>query len=187
MSGCALRLAIICTGILGVAFAAHYAMSSKDRARIRKEFTSQPRKSEIQHTDKVHGPVEATIALVGNASSRVGDTFTLEATVVARNVVEGARFRWNIPAGLALVSGSADGQIHQVAPNSDFKTQITLRQLSNDNERVHFAVDGRDGGRTFASVSQYNSVLEETLKSQKRAVQKSMEEQARKADLLLIH
>lgn len=142
-----------------------------------------------KHTQKLRGPMGASIELVGTPPAQSGDVFVLKGVVVSEEAVKDAQFRWLIPAGVEVVSGSVRSTIAFLTPDQPFETQIVLRQVSPENARVHFKLRARGNGMKFGDSAQYNTFMQAALQASKQDLKKSTLEHAKeeKKKLKIMH
>lgn len=156
-------------------------VAKKDTSFITEE------KAAHKHTSKVRGPLTSAVELVGTAPAAAGDVFVLRAVVSSEEALKDVSFRWLVPAGVEVVSGSVRSTIAFVGPAQPFETQITLRQVSSENVRVHFKTRGKSGEMRFADSAQYNTLMQEALQASKAELKKSTLDHAKKEKYKVMH
>jgi hypothetical protein len=129
-----------------------------------------------KHTEKLSGPLSTSIELVGAAPAAAGDTFALKGVIVGASPIENVEFKWILPEGVELVNGQASGTIASVSSDKPLEVQLTLRQLSDSNQQVHLQVLAASGAQKFGHTSQYNTMMEDLLKSSQKELLKSTED-----------
>lgn len=129
----------------------------------------------LRHTQKIHGPLEAHIELIGAVPENSGDVFVLKGHVSSSKDLRDVEFKWAIPAGLEVVNGTANGYISILNADQPAAVQITLRTLASENYQVHLITAGVDGKVRFAESAQYNTLLQGMIDQSKEAQLKSTE------------
>ena len=87
-------------------------------------------------------------------------------------------FKWDIPAGLELVNGSASGTISLLQAGLPTEVQLTLRTTTGQNHQVHFVAGAADKGVGFSDTAQFNTLAQPVIDASKQARAKSTEEAA---------
>ncbi len=188
--------------VMAIAFAANRAEDAKvsaasqmagrgpaslAAAKSKKPPIPSPEKAPAhKHTHKLSGPLNSSIELVGTAPA-AGDIFVLKGVVVSASPSENVEFKWLLPEGVELVNGEASGEIASLTPDKPFEVQVTLRHVSDSNERVHLQVNGAAGTQKFGNTAQYNTLTEKLLESSRKELLKSTEEHAAKHEQKIHH
>ncbi len=187
MSG-KLSTAVMFVSILFIALAANYSDensfsedSSRAPASVRAMNSKERRlggflsKPTLRHTEKVRGPLDAKIELVGAKAEKIGDVFVLRGVVSSRSRIENATFQWSVPAGVELINGAVSGELMVVSPDQPAFVELTLRKMKDDNAQVHLMAGAVNGKTTFGDSAQYNTDIQEMLDTDRAAVKKSLE------------
>lgn len=122
----------------------------------------KPEKS-LHYTQKVRGPLQTRMEILGLAPTGAGDIFTLRATIETSESLENVEVRWSVPDGLEILKGPVSDNIRQLEPNKPVVYEISLKKLVPYNQRVHFAAISSLDGFRFASATQYNTLDQEQI------------------------
>lgn len=112
----------------------------------------------LKHSHKLRGPLQVVIHTLGAPPERSGDTFTLEARVVSQRDLEQTQGHWVIPNGVEIVQGSSKVTFTQLKAKQEQTVRIVLKQLSGENQKIHFKVRSILGSTAFSDASQFNSL-----------------------------
>lgn len=132
--------------------------------------------SPIKHTSKVRGPLDVAIELVGARPNNAGDVFVLRGVITSNEAVNNIEFGWRIPAEVEVVNGELKSVIPNLLPDQPYTVQLTLKQKSFENGKIHFRARGSDKGLRFGDIAQYNSMMQEALDVSRAELKKSTEE-----------
>jgi hypothetical protein len=177
MSNYVVRASIALGGVLAVAGSVQYV---KKVATKEREIASVERKKDTllkpesttatPHTEKVTGPVLVRIAVKGEEPKEIGTPFVLEALVQASKSIENLHFEWHLPEGIVLINGDRKNTIAVLDVDHPYLTQVTVVQSSVGNKQIHFTANAVQSGVGFGVSTQYNSVEQANLDSQKAFV-----------------
>lgn len=129
--------------------------------------------SPIKHTAKVRGPLDVAIELVGARPNNAGDVFVLRGLVTSNEAVSNVEIAWRIPAEVEVVNGELQSVIPNLLPDQPYSVQLTLKQKSFDNGKIHFRARGNENGMRFGDTAQYNSMMQEALDVSRAELKKS--------------
>jgi hypothetical protein len=132
--------------------------------------------SAIKHTAKVHGPVDVSVELVGERPNGAGDVFVLKGVVTSSEAVNNIEYSWRIPEEIEVVNGSLESVIPSLQPDQPFTVEVTLKQKSFANGRIHFRAKSTTPGMRFADTAQYNSMMQDALEASRAELKRSTEE-----------
>lgn len=133
------------------------------------------RPSKFHYTEKIHGPVETKIELMGARPEQSGDVFVLRGTIVTSENLSDVSYKWSIPAGVQLINGQVSGVIGSVSADHPIEVELTLKKISSQNEQVHLMAGGAEGKSHFAESAQYNTDIQEYLDADRAATKKALE------------
>lgn len=136
--------------------------------------------SAVKHTEKLKGPLETQIEIVGARPEKAGDLFVLKGLLVSNENIQNVKFKWAIPKGLEVVSGDISGTVAALEANVPVPMQITLRQLTDDNQQIHLSARARNNGTRFGHTTQYNSLIQDIIEAGKKELFESTKQQARR-------
>lgn len=194
MSGQSVAMFLACVAIALAAQTAEDISWIKPQVRgpasvnVKKEIERDS--SPMKHTNKLSGPLSASVELVGARPERAGDVFVLKGVIESEESVQNVEFKWSLPkSGVEVVSGEVNSVVAVVSTGKRYETQLTLRTLTGENARVHFRVKGAARGMKFGETVQYNSMLQEVLDASRKELRKSTEEHStrKEADLKVFH
>jgi hypothetical protein len=183
-------------GIVGVCFlsgqafapAPHRSPASVEPMSHKELVLSQGMKfSNLRHTEKLHGPIDVAIQLVGPAPEKSGDVFTLQATVASSESLQNVNYSWSIPEGIEVINGQTGGSFDRIDEEVPGVLEVTLRQLSSQNQQIHLLAGTHDGRRHFAESAQYNSELQAHIDAKKQALKEITEEETSGQNLKVFH
>ncbi len=176
MSGHSLSAIFLFIAVAAIAMATHIADLRKQERRpasVKKEqLTTAP---PFKHTEKLRGPLNAMIELIGAHPIAAGDVFVLRGLIHSTKDLQDVEFKWSIPAGLEVVNGTVAGTISILKSNQPTEVQITLRALGPENRQVHLITNAADRGARFADSAQYNTVLQAKIDQRLKAMRASTE------------
>lgn len=130
----------------------------------------------LRHTEKVHGSVTVSIDLAGAKPTHVGDVFVLRGTIASEDeVLDRVTFKWAVPKGVRVVNGQVSGIVTGVGPGRPAVRQLTLEKVSAQNEQVHLMAGAFSGTTRFAEAAQFNTDVQDTLDTDRKAQRKAME------------
>lgn len=180
MSGHSVSAIALFFSVIAIALASQHADFSRpaDRgpAATKKEALVPDSKAlGLKYTQKIHGPLNATIELLGATPEKVGDVYSLKGIVSSSEELRDVEFKWVLPPGLELVNGVASGTISILKADQSSELQITVRNLKADNQQVHFILNGTSSGLHFAEIAQYNTLLQPVLDASKKELLESTE------------
>ena len=132
----------------------------------------------LRYTQKIHGPLESRIQLLGAIPEKAGDVFVLKGQVISSQSLRDVEFKWSIPAGLEVVTGTSNGFISILNADQPAEVQITLRTLASENYQVHLITAAANNGVRFAESAQFNTLLQPMLDASKEALLRSTEKAA---------
>ena len=173
--------AIMFISVIAIALAAHRAEDARTGRRpasTKAEYLKLDHHSGIKHTHKLSGPVQSEIDIVGARPEKAGDVFVMKGSLRMSANVTDVRYKWILPEGVELVNGTLEDVIPSMSAGEPQDVQITVRQLTSDNAQIHFQVLASEGGRRSGQTAQYNTLLQEVLKSSLEELRKSTEEHA---------
>jgi hypothetical protein len=179
MSGQSLMLFVFSVAI---AFAANQAEDMIKEPSMRGPASVSGKKivfeevSAVKHTAKVHGPVDVSVELVGARPNGAGDVFVLKGVVTSSEAVNNIEYSWRIPEEIEVVNGSLEAVIPSLQPDQPFTVEVTLKQKSFANGRIHFRAKSTTPGMKFADTAQYNSMMQEALEASRAELKRSTEE-----------
>lgn len=130
----------------------------------------------FKHTAKVHGPVDVSVELVGARPNAAGDVFVLRGVVTSSEAVNNIEYSWRIPKEIEVVNGALKSVIPSLRPDQPFTVEVTLKQKTFANGRIHFRAKSTTPGVRFADAAQYNSMMEEALQASREELKRSTEE-----------
>jgi hypothetical protein len=130
----------------------------------------------VKHTHKVRGPIVASVELVGQAPAQPGDIFVLKGVVSSETALENVEFSWRMPEGVEVVNGQTSSIVSALGAEKPFETQITLRQVSPDNERVTLHVRGRDADLRFGEMAIYHTLDQQQIQAARMELRSKTEE-----------
>lgn len=168
---------IVCVGAL--ALAARYPDVKKELALAMNE----KRAPVLRYTEKLRGPLEASLELMSAMPEKQGDVFVIKGVVRSASDLQNADFKWAVPGKVELVNGSVSGQISFLKAGEPVELQLTLKSLEAANHQIHLIVSGGEGTTRFAASAQYNTLLQQVLADSKEALLKSTEKEAQKASV----
>jgi hypothetical protein len=134
----------------------------------------------FRHTEKIHGPVETQIVPIGAAKAEAGQVFVLKGVISASENLTDVDFKWSIPEGVEVINGALSGRLSQVRAERPAEVELTLKALGDINRQVHLLASGSHGGARFADTAQYNTTLQEEIRSAREALAESTKASARK-------
>ncbi|MBX3020702.1 MAG: hypothetical protein KF799_03425 [Bdellovibrionales bacterium] len=169
------------TFVVAIALAANRAEESapttppgRDPAALKKELVLGTVEAPLhRHTEKLQGPVEAAVDLIGERPEKSGDVFVMRATISSSVALENVDYKWSLPADVQVVNGELKGQIAVLAPGKPAEVTLTLKSLSGANHQVHLIASAAKGGTRFAQSTQYNTLLEPVLDAGRKNLHKS--------------
>jgi len=126
-----------------------------------------------RHTEKIHGPVEANVELLGERPEEAGDVFVLKGTVTSSLALTEVDFKWSLPEGVVLVNGELRGQIATLNAGKPAEITLTLKSLTGENHQVHLIASAHRAGTRFAQSVQYNTLMEPVLEAARKDLKKS--------------
>lgn len=185
MSSSTVGSVVLFISALALTMAARYADDSApvDRApnSISKKdaLFGSPRSSVLRHTEKIRGPLEASLEMIGEVPEKQGDVFVLKGFVRSDANVENVDFKWALPKNVEIVNGSVTGHISLVQAGQPVEVQLTLKSLEAVNHQIHLIASGGQGTTRFAASAQYNTLLQQVLAESKEALLKSTERDAK--------
>ncbi len=173
-----LATAILFTGVFALAFVAN-------RGDEKEMILSSKTGPKLRHTQKIRGPLDASLELVGPIPDKKGDVFVLKGLLSSEQDLENVNFKWAVPKGLELINGSVSGQIASLRAGQPVEVQLTLKTLDAVNHQVHLMTSGAQGKVRFAATTQYNTLLQQLFDDSTRALAASTEKEAtaQKAEL----
>ena len=130
-----------------------------------------------KHTHKLSGPLTSEIKMVGTPPT-AGDIFALKGVITATSATGAVAYKWILPADVELVNGERDGSVESLNAGESREVQVTLRQLSTENEQVHLQVSGGSDVGRFATVSQHNTLTQKAIEEGHKEQLKKTEEHA---------
>lgn len=139
-----------------------------------------------KHTHKLSGPLTSSIEMIGTPPS-AGDIFVLKGVITATSTPGAVTYKWILPAGVELVNGELDGSVDGLNAGESREVQVTLRQLSSENEQVHLQVSGGSDVGRFATVSQHNTLLQKAIEDGHKELLKKTEEHAAEHSQKIFH
>lgn len=145
--------AIILTVVSGGAVVAHQQLTNSAPTKPPLTFKPAPR---YKHTDKVRGSIDVQLLSSEDKSYEVGDVFSLRAVVTAGPETHDLEYEWNLPAGVELIAGVKTGALGAGAEEPIF-VDISLRQLSDNNEQIHFILKAKEGVAQIGQSAQFNT------------------------------
>lgn len=175
------------TFLVAIALAANYADQDSAGPRTPRTPAALSKKEMIlggvdkplfRHTDKIRGPVEAAVELIGMRPEAAGDVFVLRGLVTSDLPLTDVDFKWSLPPGVELINGAVRGRIAVLAAGKPAEVQLTLKTLTGENHQVHLIASASRGGTRFAQSVQYNTLLESVLETGRKDLQKSTAESA---------
>jgi hypothetical protein len=166
---------------LAIAFAANQAEdvkepSSRGPASIAGKKIVFEDVSPIKHTAKVHGPLDVSVELVGARPNGAGDVFVLKGVVQSSETVSNVEYSWRIPEEVEVVNGPLTAVIPSLQPDQPITVEVTLKQKSFANGRIHFRAKSSNSGMRFADTAQYNSMMQDALEASRAELKRSTEE-----------
>lgn len=126
----------------------------------------------FHHTEKMHGPLSATIERTDSKSSS-SSLMTLRATITSSDAaVSNVEFHWAIPSGLHVIRGELSGQVAEVSPDQPAYLEVVLEGdiSSGTNRQIHLLTSGHLGETRFASSAQFNTNPEQNLAQKRQQV-----------------
>ena len=127
----------------------------------------------FRHTEKLHGPVEVSIDLIGPAPAAAGDVFVLKGVVSSAQRLDNVEYRWAVPASVELVNGQQKGVIEHLDAQRAVDFELTLRARDGGNAQVHLLANARSRGARFAESAQYNTTKEREFAASRDRLMKS--------------
>ncbi len=129
-----------------------------------------------RHTQKLRGPLEVQITLLGSKPEKPGDTFVLQGTISSDESLGNIDYKWGLPEGVEVVNGSVNGSLLSITGGQPVRLELTLKTLTGDNHRVHFVAGATQGQTRFADATQYNTLIQNLLDESKKELLKSTQE-----------
>ena len=176
---------VMFVSLLAISFAANRAQESTVTAlrtpasvSMHKEITLLE-KPLLKHTHKGRGPLSATVELLGAAPVTAGDVFVLRGTVLSESDLGDVEFTWTLPAGVEIVNGEMSSVISYLGEGKPYLVEITLRQLSAENERVALRVRGKEDGMKFGDTAFYHTLDQQELEASRAELKKTVEDYQR--------
>lgn len=140
-----------------------------------------------KHTHKLSGPLTSEIELIGTPPT-AGDIFVLKGVITATSDPGAVvTYKWILPVGVELVNGMLEGSVEGLNAGESREVQVTLRQLSTENEQVHLQVSGGSDVGRFAMVSQHNTLLQKAIEEGYKEQLKKTEEHAAEHQQKIFH
>ncbi len=185
MSRNTLGAIVLFLSVAAIALAARYAddteLARGPSAISKKDMVlAGKRSSALRHTEKLRGPLETSLELIGAMPEKQGDVFVLKGLVRSDADLENVDFKWAVPSDVYVVNGSLAGQISFIKAGEPVELQVTLKSLEAVNHQIHLITSGGQGKVRFAASAQYNTLLQQILAESKEALLKSTEQEAQK-------
>lgn len=166
-------LMFIC--VLAIGFASHEAGVSGGRGRgpsSERASTKAPlvlrQKVDLPHTDKLRGPLEATIEMISEPPMKKDDTFVVRGLVSTSEPLKNVKMKWSLPEGVELVSGAKENLISAITPEQPYIAELTLRQVSEENAQIHLLVNATNRRTKFGDSAQYNTLTQGQLDAERK-------------------
>lgn len=122
-----------------------------------KKEPSENLKRRFLHTEKLRGPVDTKLEVVGAPAENVGETFILRGVVTSKEEISGIDIKWIIPQGLEVIRGPLQETISHLMPDQPANVELTLRKLTKENVQVHLITAGSKGSFKFGESTQFNT------------------------------
>ena len=128
-----------------------------------------------RHTEKLRGPLRATVELIGSAPQKSGDVFILQGTVSSSEDLSNISFSWGLPEDVELINGVSGGVLTNVSADQPSSFVITLKANRAGVPRVNLLVRGEQGGARFANAAHFDAKnLEGSAPAGDQALNKAM-------------
>lgn len=122
----------------------------------------------FRHTEKIHGPLAASIQLLGDRPAQPGDVFTLKATIQSMAPLTDVDFTWSLPVGLQHVNGELRGRLNRIFPGQPVELQITVKTQTGEDHQVSLLTAATRNGTRFADSVQYSTLLEPAMEASRQ-------------------
>lgn len=140
----------------------------------------------LRHTHKIRGPLVVDIELVGERPTQPGDVFVLKGLVTSESAINNVEYKWVVPQGVEVINGQLNSTIAVMSEGKPFETQITLRQVSDMNVRVHLRARSATGTTRFGDTAQFNSMDQVKIEASRKELKKSVEDYVEKQKQLKV-
>lgn len=167
----ALATAILFAGVFALAWVANRG----DEKEMVLSSKAQPK---LRYTQKLRGPLDASLELVGPTPEKKGDVFVMKGLLSSERDLDNVNFKWAVPKGVELVNGSVSGHISSLRAGQPVEVQLTLKSLDSVNHQIHLITSGAQGKVRFGASAQYNTLLQQLLDDSTRALAASTEKEA---------
>ena len=115
------------------------------------------------HTQKVKGPIQTELQILGSPATQVGETFVIKGIIKVTQQLSDVFVRWNVPEGLEIINGQLQTTIQSIQPDQPVEYLLTLRKMTAQNLQIHLMAGGSLGSTKFADGAQYNTVDQELI------------------------
>lgn len=172
--GIALAL-VVSVGVIGAIL---WATTFSKRSELTREPASAPSgktalayqeaHGHIKHTRKLLGPLESEI--ITSDSPKPGETFVIKAVVKSSSDLDHVESKWSIPPGVEVLSGQIEQTFTNLKANEPQELELTLKLISDQNEKIFFQVRSQKNSMHFSHASQFNTLLQSEINKEKRAL-----------------
>lgn len=131
----------------------------------------------FKHTEKLRGPLTTVVSSSSNPPEKAGDVFTLKAEVVSHKDLTYVEGHWIIPKGVEVINGATTVNINDLKAKEPIEIFITLKQVSDRNEQIHFKIRSVDQSRGFSATGQFNSLNQMSIDKSKFLLQQRAAEE----------
>lgn len=133
----------------------------------------------LRHTEKIHGPVDAAIELVGDRPSQAGDVFLLKGLFTSTEAILDVDYKWSLPAGVELINGEVHGHIAALGPSSPVEVQLTLKTKTGEDHKISLMAGASHGGARFAASVHYSTLMEPVLEASRAELKATTQKKMR--------
>lgn len=117
----------------------------------------------VRHTEKLLAPVVMVVEPVGSTADGAGDEFELKVMLKSRYDLSSLETEWVLPEGIELVSGAMKDTQYSMAADEVRTLHAVFKQITDNNEQVHFRVKSLDSNLPFGASVQYNTLDQEDI------------------------
>jgi len=108
-----------------------------------------------RHTHKIHGPLKASLKLVGKQPTKPSTPFVLQGTLQTDHDLDHVSFRWNLPKQVQVLSGELEGELTHLKKGKPETIEITLSSNTSEPFQIHFSGSAGLKNAHFGDVAQF--------------------------------
>ncbi len=116
---------------------------------------------------KIKPPILVSIDKEAISKVYAGDEFEITAKIISEMDTNNAKVEWHLPEYLEVVSGELMHQFAELKAGEKKVIRLVLKSHSEENQQIHITASAPYGKQTLSAVDQFNTMVEEELKSAK--------------------